>query len=142
MTFKIRSPMKARRPGQGLVEFAVIVPLFLLLVLGVVEFARAWNLHQVITDAAREGARTGAIFNPDFTADTVYARVDSALARARFDPTADNTTVNDPVTATRGDPITVTITYPYEMRIIRGLMRWTVGQSQFTVGTSVTMRKE
>jgi Flp pilus assembly protein TadG len=45
------------RRGQALIEFALILPVILLLVVGMLEFARAWNLHQVMTDAAREGAR-------------------------------------------------------------------------------------
>ena len=43
--------------GQALVEFALIMPFLLLFLVGIVEFGRAWNQHQVITDAAREGAR-------------------------------------------------------------------------------------
>lgn len=47
--------------GAALVEFALVVPLLLALVMGIVEFGRAWNVHQVITDAAREGARRAVI---------------------------------------------------------------------------------
>ncbi len=46
-----------RRRGQALVEFAMVLPLLLLLLVGLIEFGRAWNLHQVVTDASREGAR-------------------------------------------------------------------------------------
>ena len=45
--------------GQALVEFALILPVILLLVVGMLEFARAWNLHQALTDAAREGGPAG-----------------------------------------------------------------------------------
>ena len=43
--------------GQALVELALILPILLMLLLGIFEFGRAWNTKQVITDAAREGAR-------------------------------------------------------------------------------------
>jgi hypothetical protein len=73
----------------------------------------------------------------------IHAIVNSAIARARFDSTAETTTITpDPISNTTGTPITVDIAYPYELRIIRGLLRWTVGQSQFTLRTSATMRKE
>ena len=53
--------LKRDERGQALVEFALILPIILLLVVGMLEFARAWNLHQVMTDAAREGARRAVI---------------------------------------------------------------------------------
>jgi hypothetical protein len=46
-----------RRRGQGLAEFALIVPVFLLLALALVDFARGIYVYSVISDAAREGAR-------------------------------------------------------------------------------------
>jgi hypothetical protein len=46
--------------GQGLVEFAFIVPLFLLLLLGMLEFGIAFNRQLTLEYATREGARTGA----------------------------------------------------------------------------------
>jgi hypothetical protein len=46
--------------GQSLVEFAFIVPLFLLLLLGMLEFGMAFEHDQTLAYATREGARTGA----------------------------------------------------------------------------------
>jgi Flp pilus assembly protein TadG len=43
--------------GQGLVEFALVVPLFFLLLLGTVEFGRAVYTIEMLNNAAREGAR-------------------------------------------------------------------------------------
>ena len=45
--------------GQAAVEFALVIPFLLIMLVGIVEFGRAWNEHQVITDAARETARSG-----------------------------------------------------------------------------------
>ena len=36
---------RLNRRGQAAVEFALVLPIFLLLVVGMLEFARAWNLH-------------------------------------------------------------------------------------------------
>lgn len=47
--------------GGAMVEFAIVVPLLMLFVMGIVEFGRAWNTYQVITDAAREGARRAVV---------------------------------------------------------------------------------
>ena len=47
--------------GAGLVEFAFVLPLFVLFVFGIVEFGRAYNAKVTLTAAVREGARTAAI---------------------------------------------------------------------------------
>ncbi len=46
--------------GQAIVEFAFVLPVLLLLLLGVIFFARAYNLQQVLSGAAHEGARVWA----------------------------------------------------------------------------------
>ena len=46
--------------GQGLVEFATMVPVFLLILLGMLEFGFAFNHHLTLEVATREGARAGA----------------------------------------------------------------------------------
>lgn len=47
--------------GQSLVEFALIVPLFLLLVFAIVDFGMGFYSWITVTNAAREGARVGAV---------------------------------------------------------------------------------
>ncbi len=49
-----------RERGQALVEFAVILPIFLLIVFGVFDVGRAVYVNSVLSQAAREGARLGA----------------------------------------------------------------------------------
>lgn len=56
-----RRPRRNRERGAAAVEFAIVVPLLLALVLGIVEFSRIYNVQIVVTNAAREGARTMAI---------------------------------------------------------------------------------
>jgi Flp pilus assembly pilin Flp len=51
--------------GAAMVEFALVVPLLLMILVGIMEFGRAWNLQQVITDAAREGARRAVVRDGD-----------------------------------------------------------------------------
>ena len=46
-----------RQRGGTLVEFAVVLPVFFILIMGIIEFGRAYNIQQNLTDAAREGAR-------------------------------------------------------------------------------------
>lgn len=51
--------------GQDLVEYALILPLLLLLLLGIAEFALIIFSHDTIANAAREGARYGSIHPTD-----------------------------------------------------------------------------
>ncbi len=59
--------------GQGLVEFALVVPLFLVLLIGMVEFGRAWMTKNILTGAAREAVRRAAV-QVDFYASDNVAR--------------------------------------------------------------------
>ncbi len=57
----LRSPRSGAR-GQGLVEFAMLVPVFMLILLGLLEFGMVFDHTMTITTATREGARNGAAF--------------------------------------------------------------------------------
>lgn len=52
---------RRRRRGQSLVEFALVLPLMLLLIMGVVDFGRGIFALNEVADAAREGGRTGIV---------------------------------------------------------------------------------
>lgn len=56
--------------GAAAVEFALVLPLLVVMLFGIFEFGRAWNVYQVITDAAREGARR-AVVRDDLVKTTV-----------------------------------------------------------------------
>lgn len=49
------------RQGQALVEFALIIPIFLLLVISLFDFGRAVFAYNSVTNAAREGARLAIV---------------------------------------------------------------------------------
>jgi Flp pilus assembly protein TadG len=125
--------------GQALVEFALIVPFLLVFMIGIIEFGRAWNLHQVVTDAAREGARRGAIYDPVVTPDTVHNTVMAALRAAGADTTKATVSIVD---GGEGMPITVNVGLRYRFVFFGALKQWTTGESTITLATSVTMRNE
>lgn len=129
------------RSGQALVEFALIVPLLLLIAVGVAEFGRAWNLQQVITGAAREGARTAVVADPAISEDSVYATVRAALGRAGLDAATATISLTG-WRAGRGTPASVDIEFPYEFFFLRRLADWTDAEALVTLRTSFTMRNE
>jgi Flp pilus assembly protein TadG len=55
-------PFWGRDDGTVAVEFVILFPLFLLIVVGIVEFGHLWYVDHVITNAAREGARVGVVY--------------------------------------------------------------------------------
>jgi len=108
-----------------MVEFALILPIILLLVVGMLEFARAWNLHQVMTDAAREGARRAVLADaaaPNAqTKDSVKAAMWRQLARAGYDPAYALPYMNITPAAdwkSSGKNITITLACPYRFAIL------------------------
>ena len=141
--------LSARRPGQGLVEFVLIAPILLLMIFGLVEFARAWNIRHVITDAAREGARVMAVDN-DVSADSVTTIVEGALQAAGLNPA--NATVTlvqcegpacvSPAVHQRHMASRVSIAYPYELRLIRVFLAWAVEDAVLDISTTFVMRNE
>ena len=57
--------MKHRQRGQAVIELALCLPLLLLVVLGIFDFGFMFQRYEVVTNAAREGARVGIL--PDYT---------------------------------------------------------------------------
>lgn len=107
-----------QRSGQALVEFALVVPMLLLLLLGIFEFARAWNVYQVVTDASREATRRLVV--EDTLSQAQYAAtINSALQRAGLAPLGNVPVPNgcrqsfctNP--GTSGTVTTVKLSYPY-----------------------------
>lgn len=71
--------MKER--GQGLVEMALILPFLLVLIVGIVEVGAALNRQLVVVNAAREGARFGAV---GATPDDIHGVVLSSALQLDF----------------------------------------------------------
>jgi len=72
-------PDRARHRGQALVEFALVIPIFLVIVMGVFDLGRAVFAYNSVTNAAREGSRL-AIVNQTTTLITQRATQQSAIA--------------------------------------------------------------
>jgi Flp pilus assembly protein TadG len=56
-----RSTRARRRRGQALVEFALVIPIFLLVLVAIFDLGRAVFAYNTLTNAAREGARTAIV---------------------------------------------------------------------------------
>lgn len=102
--------------GQTAVELALIAPLLIVLLLGIIQFGVAFHDYVTITDAARAGARKAIVARfsgGDFSPATQAARD----AASQLDQTKLQPTVKDPDGLTAGSLVTVTVTYPYKIDI-------------------------
>lgn len=118
-----------------------MAPLLLVLILGVVEFARAWNTQQVLTDAARESLRHSVVANPEFTYDALLALIDASLRRASLDPERAQVSVEGWKTGT-GSPARIRIDYEYDFGFFGPFVGWASGDRSLALSTSFVMRNE
>ena len=127
--------------GQAMVEFALVLPLLLILLIGVFEFGRAWNVYHAVTDAARLGARSAVVADPVTTQDSVYAIVRRALSRAAIDTS--NATIS--MTGWRtgsGTPASINIQVPYQFVFLKPFLHWTDNKASITLQSTFVMRNE
>jgi Flp pilus assembly protein TadG len=99
------------RQGAAVVEFAVVAPVLVLLVFGMVEFGRMVMVQQVLTNAAREGARVGVL--DDSTVADVQTTVNNYLAGGGVKGATVTVSPNPLSSAGYGAPVTVTVSVPF-----------------------------
>ena len=104
--------------GAAAVEFALVVPLLLLLVMGIVEFGRAYNAQTTISGAAREGVRVMALRNDPAAAKAAVKSAASPIqlsdAQISISPTS--------CTSSGTTPQTATVTVTYKVDFLTGLL--------------------
>jgi Flp pilus assembly protein TadG len=77
--------------GAELVEFALVFPLMLLVVLGIIDWGLLFQRYEVLTNAAREGARVSVL--PGYTSADITARVNQYLQGTSLSSATVTTTV-------------------------------------------------
>ena len=99
--------------GQALVEFALILPILLLLVMGILQFGMMLNSYLSIENASREGARAGIIGSSDSEIKSTVIATSPSL-----DPNIVIVTIT-PTEANRksGETLTVKVTYNYILNV-------------------------
>jgi Flp pilus assembly protein TadG len=103
--------------GQTAVEFALITPIILVLLLGVIQVGMAFHDYITLTDAARAGARKAVVVR--FTGQT-NAQLQQNVRDAAGDLNQSNlqVTVSTPSPLASGGTVTVTATYPYSIDLL------------------------
>ena len=107
--------LRAER-GASAVEFALIVPLLVMLVLGIAEFGHAFQVQGTLSAAAREGVRTMALHN-----DPAAARAAVRNATSSLRPLVTDIQIAIPVVCPpTGGPTNVRVTISYRMPYLTG----------------------
>ncbi|PAY23395.1 pilus assembly protein TadE [Dietzia natronolimnaea] len=97
--------------GAAAVEFALVVPVLLTLVLGIIEFGRAYNIQTTLSNAARDGVRVMALQNDVDAAKSAATNAATGLGIPASD------VVVTPLNCAPEDSTptaTVTVTYQFE----------------------------
>jgi Flp pilus assembly protein TadG len=128
---QLRTRVRSER-GAELIEFALTLPLLLLLVLGIIEFGFLFQEYEVVTNSAREGARLAALIpSAGYTTDEAKSRVTDYLtagglnlANAVPAPTVVQSQVNLTGTPKCVSAYTVTVTYKHPVPFLSGIMNY------------------
>ena len=125
-----KQQMQPKRRGAAMVEMAMVLPIFLLVLLGIIEFGRAMMVSQLITTAARDAGRL-AIMGGSSNAEVeqtvkdflkVTLDVNAADVTVTITVTAsDGGSGGDVVNAQQGDMCTVQVAVPFDkVSLIKG----------------------
>ena len=130
-----------KEAGQDLVEYALVLPLFLFLTLGVIEFSLLYFQYNTVANAAREGARAGVVMPNELCGQACLDAhiVDAAKAMTTgLNPAELDVEVEHP----SEDLITVVVTY--DSGFITRMMAEAAGQGDFaiTLRSASTMQRE
>ncbi len=106
-TTKPTSTFYRRGTGQSLVEFALILPLFVLFMVGIFDLGRAFFSYIAITNAAREGTRVVTFWPGNTTVTNINIAIQAELANS---PVVKWDNVNKPIQITCGSAYTPVIT--------------------------------
>ena len=135
---KMRKLFLGDKDGQSIIEFALVLPILLLVLFGITEFGRAIMISNILSTAAREGARLFVpASTPRHTPDEVIARVDTVLVAARLRLANRSITID---TTSLSECVKVTVTYNFQ--VLSGKILDFLGPRIWALKGTTVMRRE
>lgn len=126
--------------GTAAVEFALVLPLLILFIFGIIEFGLAMHAKEILTNAGREGARAGIVFgDPRPTESKIIEVVKAYLDNAALDANKAEINVSG-AGGTSGSYLTVRVQYPYKFEVLPGFITGFAGD--ITLAGRTVMRME
>ena len=140
-----------REDGAALIEAAFTLPIMLLVCIGILEFGRAYQAWQVVTNASREGARIAVL--PEYPNASVTARVRTYLTNGGLEAAkvaATNVVITEttvPISGAVTAPAArVRVEYPFEFMVLQPVASLVAGDAAvggaFTMVATTVMRNE
>jgi Flp pilus assembly protein TadG len=106
-----------KEDGAEMVEFALVFMLLVLILAGIIQFGLVFNTLLVLQDAARNAARSAAVST--LSDSQIISNIIQSVPSL---PLNSSNIVITPSTRTRGQILTVTITYNYQMPVTLGVL--------------------
>jgi Flp pilus assembly protein TadG len=103
---------RKREDGQSLVEFALVIPIFLLVLFAIVDFGMAFHAWITVTNSAREGARIGTVHAPAATIEQRVRDTSDSLDQDNLSVTVTNA---DDQGGQPGESVVVDVSYSYSL---------------------------
>ncbi len=131
-----------REKGVAAVEFALILPMLLLMLFFIIEFSIILYDKAVITNASREGARRGIVSDP---AGVTVGQIDSTVNTyclsnlISFGPSTPATTVPSGPCVSSGNLLTVNVTYTYNFFVLPNFINALPWTKATPLGTGITL---
>ena len=101
--------------GQAVTEFALALPILVLLLFAVIQFGITFNNYVTLTDATRAGARKAAVSREQSNPSSLTT---IAVRSSAANLTQSNLNVSVTSTWQPGADVTVTATYPYQIKLL------------------------
>jgi len=134
---------KSGQRGAAAIEFAIILPLLVLLIFGMIEFSVLFYDKAMITNASREGARAGIVFSTlgPLSDDQVHQVVANYCSDhlVSFQPGSVVSTTVTRTGTSSGDRLTVRVEYPYNFLILPNLVTGLTGPLNLSAETIMRM---
>jgi Flp pilus assembly protein TadG len=102
--------------GQAMTEFAIVLPIFLILIFGIIQFGIVWKNYVTLTDATRAGARKATVSRHGDPVGAGCTQVRASAVDLKGDLRC-TTTVTGPLDRPGGD-VRVQASYPYSINLL------------------------
>jgi Flp pilus assembly protein TadG len=133
----MRTKLRRNERGAALIETAITIPIILLIAVGIFEFGRAYQTWQVLTNAAREGARVAIL--SDKTDSEVTAAVRNYMQAGGLPGYATaGVVINRTVALGTNTGSKITVNYPFSFMVLNGVAKLVAKGS--TAGKPLTMQ--
>jgi Flp pilus assembly protein TadG len=122
--------------GQALVETALVLPILLLILTGIIDFGFLFNNYLIVSNASREGVRSAVVGSSNSDITTVVNNFASTLDKTRL-----TITITPDLLTGRTKGVAVTVTVVYKYNLITPIIG-TIIPSPVNLTASTTMRCE